>query len=174
LGGIKINKMNLYRINSETGLREEVHSPATGNLTMPVEKPARPLTRYLYTFKDSPKISGERITFEDSPIVLFLHPNNQYWVKRKDTLWMQSLERARQFFNEKQWNFLKRKVYDIQTYVQETARKSSPLLPHLHSGRINTFDIGVFMNREGNYIQLDGKKGTPYEMLGSNHISLQR
>jgi len=182
--------MHAYSVHPETGLREEIpHTHKTINLTMPTQEPqtlssprpeSKPLVRYMYTFRDSPKypngvpISGERITFEDSPITLFLHPNNQYWIKREDTPLMRALGKARQFCNERKWNSLSRKVSDLQTYAQETAKKSSPLLPNLHSGRISTFDIKVSMDRDGNYIQLDGKKGTPYEMLGLNHIPIQR
>jgi len=141
---------------------------------------SKSLTRYLYTFKDSPKwpngapMSGEKITFEDSPITLFLHPNNQYWIKRNDGLLINALGKARQVCHERQWPFLRDIATSLQTYVQETARKSSPVLPHLHFGKISTFDIGVSMDNDGNYIHLEGKKDTPYERLGLTHLVLKK
>jgi len=175
------------RINPETGLREEVPAQEIKDPTISTEpinlsspkQEFKSLVRYMYTFKDSPKypngvpMSGERITFEDSPITLFLHPNNQYWIKRGDTLIMKALGKARQFCNEMGWDGLRNKLSDAQRYVQEKGKKSSPILSNLYSKRVSTFDIEVLMDKEGSYIQLGGRKGTPYGSLCRSHIPRQ-
>jgi len=126
--------------------------------------------RCYYKFNDGKE--GEKLVFDEW--LVFLHPDNKYWATRKDAPLIKALKKAEQFCHEKQWEFLEEKIFDFKKYIQEAVRKSSPVLPNLNSGRISTFDIRASMDKEGHYISLEGKKGTPYalERLGLTHIVL--
>ena len=126
----------------------------------------REYTRYYHRFKDGKE--GEELRFDEWSV--FLHPDNKCQIVNRNSRINQALKSLQSYAQRNQIASLER----LTDYIKGKLTRPIPIFTTPVALNLRTFDVTAKMDDGGNYVELDGRKGTPYEKLGLTHIVLPK